>query len=352
MTPAVCIVFKREHFAPMYKLMPRLASALGKAFESREKERELGEQKYKQNEIVSFTHVQDRRIRLLINAMAEMKKFESDPSAASDFLRYHSAVQLQAWTRNRSVQLGDELPSDAPMSHIIKEYLHYHQDCCAPKGSLGALPTTLADYERDRDGQTVPHPLAKLRWSDFTLRRVRDQNVYTKEMIQMHLPSLFTHEAYESLQHRRLYVTFCTLLIWVPVHGMIYAHLGNSDAKITVTEWIFLALLQVGTVLACVISIAWSCSLLLAIEFVKDVIQDLRVRAFRWAQDHHQKLCQVDNWELHIQAPAVELANYILPALTAWGGGILSTVVCVWLFCFLSLPLASWCVPSKPVTMD
>eukprot|EP01047_Picozoa_sp_COSAG01_P051594 COSAG01_NODE_5342_length_4324_cov_2.688521_3_plen_367_part_00 len=343
MEPSVCLAFPRAVFTVMRELMPDLPSAASEVFISKY---EAEHQKRTSKEFLSYSHVQDRRIRVFLDAMQELDVSDLDKSCATTDLHDGRAAKLEQWTRNRSAQVGDELPANATWSFVFKEYLHHQQDCCAPEGCLGTIGDSLEDYLDSRDGSFVKHPLAKLRWNAFTKTRIRDKNSYSSEKKQMHLPSLFTHEDYERVQRERRFVSSYALLMCVTLHGYVWVHLRMVDANMSGTEVIAYAVFMCATILAFGIFVAWFCSLLLAVSLVRDGIRDLREEAFGWARANNQKHREVDNWELRVQAPSAELANYILPALSAWAGGIGPTFVCVWLFCFLSLPLAARCVPS------
>jgi hypothetical protein len=355
MSPAVCIVFQHDQFDLMRKMMPRLASTVSKIF-SKYTKREKKEQEATIHDIDSrfhykrqFTHVEDRRIRFLLRAMDEIKSHSIDRSKPSASRLNGVDLKLKEWTLNRSEMIGEVLPSDPTMHFVIRQYLHHRQDCSPPEAGPGSIGDTLADYMDSYDGSFAKYPLAKLRWIAFTPNPVRDKNSYSNEKKQMHLPSLFTHDDYHRVQQERRVVSIYSTLVWATLHGYVLVHLRVIGTEMMALEWIVYLLFMVGTVVAWAIFVAWFCSLLLAAALVKDGIRDLRLKAFNWAheiQKNPQKRCLLDDWDTAITIPSIELADKILPALSAWSGGIGPTFVCIWAFCFLTLPLATRCVHS------
>jgi hypothetical protein len=319
--------------------MGRNAHLLGRIAVSDRYEKRTEASNDRKHRFSSFTHIQDRRIRLLLNAVVEMKSSQSTASSIRP-----NVNELRKWTQERSARIGEPLPPDATFSDIMKVYLHHTQDCCPPEGGLGGFGNVVDDHVSSR----AKYPMAKLRWNAYTLQKIRDKFSYAGDKKQMHQPALFTHDDISRIQKQRRYISAYALLMYANLHAycLTYLHRHPSDWHFSTTEVIVYLAFILGSTIACIVFVAWFCSLLLAVALVKDAIRDLHLQIYNWArnqgaQANHKTVTPLDTWELQVHSPAVELAHYLLPALSAWSGGIGPTFICSWLFCFLSLPMAA-----------
>jgi hypothetical protein len=159
----VCLVVESTCFPALHKLVPGLRAALVADKEVNVKKglARVNSRDNMQRCLTDFTHVSDRRIRFLIDAVIDMKSNGASASCNDERLRW--------WTARRSEAIDEPLPPRAAFSAILRRYLHHMQDVSPPPGGLGGMSSKLAqDFFEARDRTYLRYPLQKLRWSDFT----------------------------------------------------------------------------------------------------------------------------------------------------------------------------------------